>query len=74
MSLALMDCTNESETIIGVYTKSHPYLLNINSINQIKDHFDNLQVEKKATYKREWQPHSTFNTQALLEHWSTMIV
>lgn len=26
MSLALTDFTNESDTIIGVYTRSHPYL------------------------------------------------
>lgn len=33
MSLALTDLTNESEIIIGVYAKSHPYLHLIKSVN-----------------------------------------
>ena len=33
MSLALTDLTNESEIIIGVYAKSHPYLHSIKSVN-----------------------------------------
>lgn len=33
MSLALTDLTNESEIIIGVYARSHPYLHLIKFVN-----------------------------------------
>ena len=38
MSLALTDLTNESEIIIGVYARSHPYL------HLIKSHTVNFDV------------------------------